>query len=64
MSAYSGLQIFKDDLHFRTNQETIDAGEGVEKWEPSCTVGGNANWCSRSGNIVEVPQKIKNRSTL
>ena len=20
--------------------------ENVEKWEPSCTVGGNANWCS------------------
>ena len=27
----------------------IDAGEDVEKREPSCTVGGNANWCSRSG---------------
>ena len=32
----------------RTNQETIDAGEDVEKRELSCTVGGNANWCSRS----------------
>ena len=32
-----------------TNQETIDAGEDVEKREPSCTVGGNANWCSHSG---------------
>ena len=21
----------------------------VEKWEPSCTVGGNAKWCSHSG---------------
>ena len=21
----------------------------VDKWEPSCTVGGNANWCSHSG---------------
>ena len=29
--------------------ESIDAGEDVEKWEPSCTVGGNANWCSHSG---------------
>ena len=26
--------------------KTINAGEGVEKREPSCTVGGNANWCS------------------
>ena len=31
-----------------TTQET-DAGEDVEKWEPSCTVGGNTNWCSHSG---------------
>ena len=23
--------------------QTINAGEGVEKWEPSCTVGGNVN---------------------
>ena len=48
----------------RTNPETIDAGEDVEKGEPSCTVGGDANWCGRSENSVEVPQKIKNRSTL
>ena len=33
-----------------TNQETIDAGEDVEKREPSCTVGGNANWYGHSGN--------------
>ena len=39
----------------------IDAGEDVEKQEPTCTVGGNANWCSRSGKQCgEVPQKIKN----
>ena len=32
-----------------TNQETIDAGEDVEKWEPSFTVGGNANLCNHFG---------------
>ena len=32
-----------------TTQETRDAGEDVEKREPSCAVGGKANWCSRSG---------------
>ena len=48
----------------RTNQETIDAGEDVETREPSCTVGGDANWCSRSGKQCEVPQKIKNRSNI
>ena len=32
-----------------TAQEATYVGEDVEKWEPSCTVGGNANWCGRSG---------------
>ena len=27
----------------------INAGEGVEKREPSCTVGGNVNWCNHYG---------------
>ena len=26
--------------------KTTGVGEDVEKGEPSCTVGGNANWCS------------------
>ena len=32
-----------------TTQATTDAGEDVEKEEPSCTVGGNANQCRHSG---------------
>ena len=28
---------------------TINAGEGVEKREPSYMVGGNVNWCSHYG---------------
>ena len=31
------------------NLQTINAGEGVEKREPSYTVGGNVNWCSLYG---------------
>ena len=31
------------------NLQTINAGEGVEKSEPYCTVGGNANWYSHYG---------------
>ena len=27
----------------------MNAGEGVEKREPSYTVGGNINWCSHYG---------------
>ena len=38
-----------------TNQEAIDAGDDVEKQELSCTVGGNANWCNRSGKQWRSP---------
>ena len=34
-----------------TTQEITDVDD-VEKREPSCTVGGNANWCSHSGKTV------------
>ena len=29
--------------------QIINAGEGMEKREPSCTVAGNVNWCSHYG---------------
>ena len=31
------------------NLQTMNAGEGMEKREPSCTVGGNVNWYSHCG---------------
>ena len=34
------------------NLQTINAGEGVEKGEPSYTVGGNVNWYSHYGKTV------------
>ena len=43
-----------------TNEETIDAGEDVEKQEPSCTAGGDANWCSHSGKQCGGPSKNQN----
>ena len=30
-------------------KKTVGVGEDVEKKDPSCAVGGNANWCSHSG---------------
>ena len=33
----------------KLNLKPINAGEGVEKREPSCTVGGNINWYSHYG---------------
>ena len=37
--------------------QTINAGEGVEKREPSCTVGGNVNWYSHGGQQYGGPLK-------
>ena len=34
--------------------QTINAGEGVEKREPSYSVGGNANWYRPIENSVEI----------
>ena len=42
------------------NLQTINAGEGVEKREPSYTVGGNVNWYSSYGE----QQKTKNRAII
>ena len=33
------------------NLQTMNAGEGVEKREPSYTVGGNVNWYSHYGEL-------------
>ena len=45
-------------------QEITSIGEDVEKWEALCTVSGNVNWCRHCGKSIEVPQKIKNRTTI
>ena len=37
--------------------QAINAGEGVEKREPSYTVGGNANWYSHYGEYCGNPLK-------
>ena len=38
------MQIGGSEWPSSKNLQTINAGEGVEKREPSCTVGGNVNW--------------------
>ena len=35
--------------HHQKNLQTINAGEGMEKKEPSCAVGRNVNWYSHYG---------------
>ena len=44
--------------------QTRNAGEIVEKWEPSYTVDGNVDWCSHCENIMEISQKSKNKTTM
>ena len=46
------------------NNVDKDVGEDAEKEDLFCTAGGDASWCSHSGNSMEVPQKIKSRTTL
>ena len=36
----------------------------MEKREPLYTIRGNVNWGSHYGNSMEIPQKIKNRTTI
>ena len=46
------------------NQQTTCAGEDVEKGEPFCTVGWNADLCSHCGKQYGDTSKNKNRSAF
>ena len=45
-------------------QETTGVGKDAEKGELSCTMDGNAIWCSHSGKRYGGSSKVKNRTTL
>ena len=49
--------------HGSESLQIVNTGKGVDKREPSYTVGGNVNWFSHYGKM-EVPQKTKNRTTI
>ena len=44
--------------------QTINAREGVEGRECSCTVGGNVNWYSHYGRRYEDSLKTRNKTTI
>ena len=44
--------------------QTINAGEGVMKREPLCTVGGNVNWYSHYGRQYGDSLKTRNKTTI
>ena len=39
----------KNNYNLQVFPQTINAGKSVERREPSCIVGGNANWCTHYG---------------
>ena len=47
-----------------TTEETTGTGKDVEKKEPSCTIGGNVNWCTTMENSMEFLQKVKNSPVI
>ena len=44
--------------------QTINAGEGVEKRERSCTVGGNVNYTATMEHGMEITLKTRNKTTI
>ena len=44
-----GITSHQSEWPWSKNLQTINAGEGVEKREPSCTVSGNVDWYSHYG---------------
>ena len=52
-----GYHLIPSEWLFSVSQQNTSAGEDREKKEPSCTVGGNANWCSHYGKQHAVSSK-------
>ena len=46
------------------NLQTTNAGEGVEKMEPSCIVGGNQTDTATMENSMEIPWKTRNKTII
>ena len=48
-TSWATREAHKSEWPSSKNLQTMNAGEGLEKKEPSCTAGGNANWYSHYG---------------
>ena len=49
LNLMKNINLHIQETHQSKYLQTINAGEGVEKREPSCTVGGKVNWYSHYG---------------
>ena len=63
MTPELSLNMLNPRMQQSQNLQTVHAGEGVEKREPSYTVGMNVNWWRHYGESMEAPYKTKNRAT-
>ena len=52
-----GMILYLSEWLISKRQEKMSVGKNVEKKEPLCTVGGDANWHSYCGEQYEVPSK-------
>ena len=53
-----------DRMAIIKKSQTTNTGDGVEKREPSYTVGGNVNWHNHSGEQYGGSLKTENRITI
>ena len=58
------LTLNSQNSHHQKNLQTINAREGVEKREPSCTFGGDVNQCSHNGEQHGDSLKTRNKTTI
>ena len=65
LSIKSKLKSHQSEWPSPKSLQTINAGEGVEKREHSCTVGRNVNWYSHSGRRYgDSLKKTRNKTTI
>ena len=54
----------KTRIRYHKSLQTTNAGEGEEKRECSCTVGGNVNWKNHYGRWYGDSLKMRNKTTI
>ena len=50
--------------YYQKHQQVTSGDKDMKKREPSNSIGGNTTWYSYYGKQYEVPQKLKNRTTI
>ena len=66
MTQFHSFLWLNQNAQHQKNLQTINAGEGMKKREPSHIVDGNVNWYSHRAEeySLEIPYKTKHRTTI